>query len=88
MGRNPWVRAGGTATYGFSYYQLGYNAGVMAAQILKGEAEPATMPIQYMPQEDCVAIVNTDAVAILGIDVPEDLMESATQVTTGSVAEE
>ncbi len=87
-GEESMVRAGGTATYGFSYYQLGYNAGVMAAQILKGEGEPATMPIQYMPQEDCVAIVNTDAVAILGVDVPADLLESATQVTTGSVAEE
>jgi putative ABC transport system substrate-binding protein len=86
-GEESMVRAGGTATYGFSYYQLGYKAGVMAAQILKGEAEPASMPIQYMSQEDCVAIINTDAVEQLGLDVPTDLMEGATQVTTGSVAE-
>ncbi len=86
-GEESMVRAGGTATYGFSYYQLGYNAGVMAAQILSGEGEPATMPVQYMAEEDCVAIVNTDAVALLGIEVPAELMEGATQVTTGSVAE-
>ena len=86
-GDESMVRAGGTATYGFSYYQLGYNAGVMAAQILDGEGDPATMPVQYMAEEDCVPIVNTDAVAELGIEVPADLMDSATKVTTGSVAE-
>ncbi len=86
-GEESMVRAGGTATYGFSYYQLGYNAGVMAAQILSGEGEPATMPVQYMAEEDCVAIVNTDAVKMLGIEVPAELLEGATQVTTGSVAE-
>jgi putative ABC transport system substrate-binding protein len=86
-GEESMVRAGGTATYGFSYYQLGYNAGLMAAQILSGEGDPATMPVQYMAEEDCVPIVNTDAVAELGIEVPADLLDSATKVTTGSVAE-
>ena len=86
-GEESMVRAGGTATYGFSYYKLGYNAGVMAAKILNGESVPAEMPIQYMPEEDCVAIVNTDAVAALGIEIPADIMEGATQVTTGSTAE-
>lgn len=86
-GEESMVRAGGTATYGFSYYKLGYNAGVMAAKILSGESVPAEMPIQYMPEEDCVAIVNTDAVAALGIEVPAEIMDGATQVTTGSVAE-
>ena len=86
-GEESMVRAGGTATYGFSYYQLGYNAGVMAAQILSGEGDPATMPVQYMAEEDCVAIINTDAVAELGIEVPADLLDGATKVTTGSVAE-
>ena len=86
-GEESMVRAGGTATYGFSYYQLGYKAGVMAAQILKGEATPAEMPIQYMAEEDCVAIVNTDALAALGMEAPADLLEKATQVTTGSTAE-
>ncbi|MGM9525781.1 MAG: ABC transporter substrate binding protein [Peptococcaceae bacterium] len=86
-GEESMVRAGGTATYGFSYYKLGYNAGVMAAKILSGESVPAEMPIQYMPEEDCVAIVNTDAVAALGIEIPADIMDNATQVTTGSTAE-
>ena len=86
-GEESMVRAGGTATYGFSYYKLGYNAGVMAAQILKSEGVPAEMPIGYMPEEDCVAIVNTDALTALNLEAPAELMENATQVTTGSTAE-
>lgn len=86
-GADSMVKDGGTATYGFSYYQLGYNAGVMAAKILNGESVPAEMPIQYMPEEDCQAIINTDAVELLGIEVPADLLESATKVTTQSAAE-
>lgn len=86
-GEESMVRAGGTATYGFSYYKLGYNAGVMAAQILKGESVPAEMPIGYMPEEGCVAIVNTDALTALNLEAPAELMENATQVTTGSTAE-
>lgn len=86
-GEESMVRAGGTATYSFSYYKLGYNAGVMAAKILKGESVPAEMPVQSPQAEDLTAIINTDAVGILNIDVPADLMDSATQVTTGSTAE-
>ena len=76
------VTAGCTATYGFSYYDIGYNAGVMAAQILKGEADPATLPVQSPKAEDLTAIINTDAVELLGLEVPQDLMDSAKKVNT------
>lgn len=81
-GEESMVRAGGTATYSFSYYKLGYNAGVMAAQILKGEAVPAEMPVQSPQDEDLTAIINTEAVELLNIEVPAEIMENATQVTT------
>ena len=81
-GEESMVAAGGTATYSFSYYNIGYNAGVMAAQILKGEADPATMPVQSPQAEDLTAVINTDAVAALGIEVPQDLLDSAKKVTT------
>lgn len=81
-GEESMVTAGGTMTYSFNYYKLGYNAGVMAAQILKGEAVPAEMPVQFPQEEDLTAVINTDAVAALGIEVPAELMEGATQVTT------
>ena len=37
----------GVATLSISYYDLGVTTGKMAAQILKGEADIATMPIAY-----------------------------------------
>ena len=83
-GEESMVAAGGTATYSFSYYKLGYNAGVMAAKILKGEADPATMPVESPKAEDLVAVINTDAIKTLGIDVPADIMDSAKQVNSES----
>ena len=81
-GEESMTVAGGTATYSFSYYDIGYNAGVMAAQILKGEADPATLPVQSPKAEDLTAIINTDAVELLGLEVPQDLMDNAKKVTT------
>jgi len=37
----------GVATLSISYYDLGYATGEMAAKILKGEADIATMPVGY-----------------------------------------
>lgn len=44
------VARGGFAAYGFDYYDIGYEAGVMAAQILKGEKKASDLPVQY-PQK-------------------------------------
>ena len=40
----------GVATLSISYYDIGYKTGEMAAQILTGEADIATTPIEYAPQ--------------------------------------
>ena len=39
----------GVATLSISYYDLGYTTGQMAVKILKGEAKPQDMPIEYAP---------------------------------------
>ena len=57
----------GIATLSISYYDLGYKTGEMAAQILKGEADIATMPIAYAPQE--TKKYNAAICEDLGIDV-------------------
>lgn len=41
------VKRGGFAAYGFDYYDIGYQAGEMAAQILKDGKKPADLPVQY-----------------------------------------
>ena len=43
-------RGCGVATLSISYHDLGYTTGEMAAKILTGEADIATMPIAYAPQ--------------------------------------
>lgn len=63
------VQAGGVATYGIDYYQLGYLAGEMAVSILKGEAKPQDMPIGYLDASKCELTVNEENAAALGIDL-------------------
>ena len=85
-GATSMVEAGGTLTYGISFYQIGYDAGVMAAQILRGESVPAEMPIQGPTLDAMELIVNMDAVEYMNLEIPAELMEGATQVRT-TVAE-
>ena len=67
------LSGGGTATVSVDYYELGKQTGAMAAQILKGEAEPATMAIE-MPANNTTEI-NQEEVDLLGITVPDELAE-------------
>ena len=68
-GEEGMVEAGGLCTYSIDYYELGYLAGQMAVKILKGEAEPATMPIEYYPSDKCEFVGNDETAGILGIDL-------------------
>lgn len=68
-GEENMVEAGGLATYSIDYYKLGQKAGEMAVKILKGEAEPATMPIEYLEDSDLKLVVNQETADALGIDV-------------------
>ncbi|MFA9466729.1 MAG: ABC transporter substrate binding protein [Velocimicrobium sp.] len=72
-GESGMVDAGGLATYGIDYYELGKLTGVQAVKIIKGEAEPATMPIEYLGEDKLTLSINKDVAAQLGIVIPEDL---------------
>ena len=56
------------STLCIEYYDLGYTAGQMAAQVLKGEANIAEMPIAYA---EASAVYNAEICADLGIAPPE-----------------
>lgn len=68
-GEEGMVNAGGLATYGIDYYQLGYMAGEQAAEILADGADISEMPIGYLPAEKCTLSVNEETANALGIDV-------------------
>ena len=58
----------GVATLSISYYDLGYTTGEMAAKILTGEEDIATMPIEYT---NVTKKYNKTICDDLGLTVPE-----------------
>ncbi len=58
----------GVATLSISYYDLGYTTGEMAVKILKGEADIATMKIEYAP---ATRKYNPEICDALGLTAPE-----------------
>ena len=68
-GEENMTMGGGVATLSVNYFELGYQSGLMAATILRGEGVPATMPIQFAQHYNY--IVNGYMVEALGITVPE-----------------
>lgn len=73
-GEENQVYGGATATFGITYYGIGYNAGLMALDILENGANPAEMPIQGSTEyKYCL---NGDVLAKLGVTVPDDLADS------------
>jgi len=69
------VRRGGFAAYGFEYYDIGYEAGIMAAQILKGVKEPSELPVQY-PQ-NLKLLINKKAAEELNIEILDEWQNEA-----------
>ncbi|MDN4608265.1 ABC transporter substrate-binding protein [Sporosarcina highlanderae] len=64
------VKRGGLAAYGFEYFDIGYEAGQMAAKILKGESKPADLPVQ-IPQK-LKLIMNKETATLLGLDIKDE----------------
>mgnify|MGYP000369893392 CR=1 FL=1 len=70
-GEEGMLKAGGLATYGINYYELGKLTSKQAVKILKGESKPADMPIEYL--ENLTLKVNIEAAQKLNITIPNDL---------------
>jgi len=72
------VERGSLATVGISYEKLGKQTGAMAAKILKGEAEPADMPVEAQSEYDIY--LNQKTADRIGIEFPEELKEKALKI--------
>lgn len=64
------VSRGGFAAYGFDYNDIGYEAGLMAAQVLKGEKKPSDFPVQY-PQ-NLKLLINKKAAAEMNVELKDE----------------
>ena len=78
VGEEGGIPQGALATEGINYYNLGRQTAVMAGQILRGEAIPQEMPIQW--QAETTLIINTAAADRLGITIPDELLAAANLV--------
>lgn len=72
-GEKGMVEAGGLATYGIDYYELGKLTGQQAVQIIEGKATTEDMPIGYLAEENCELTINEEVAKQLGIEIPADL---------------
>ena len=69
--------AGGLATLGISYYDLGYQTGIMAIDVLNG-TDVSTMPIQFATGfEYCV---NKTVAEEIGFEIPEKYLPYAAEM--------
>lgn len=62
---------GGLVTLSISYFDMGYKAGELAADILEGKAQPASSPIVYCTQVE--RKFNPEVKEALGIELPADI---------------
>ncbi|NLN83954.1 MAG: ABC transporter substrate-binding protein [Firmicutes bacterium] len=61
------------ATFSISYYDLGYQAGLMAKEILVDGQDPAEMPIFHFDSSNLKLIINDEIAEALNIEIPEGL---------------
>jgi putative ABC transport system substrate-binding protein len=62
----------GVATLSISYKSIGYNAGLMAYDILVNGADPATMDIKVPTKDDVVFKYVADRAEALGLTIPDN----------------
>ncbi len=67
------VSGGGTATLGISYYNLGFQTGLMAIDVLKNGADVSKMPIQA--QTEFEYAFSLENAAVIGLEIPQELLD-------------
>lgn len=68
------VEAGALATEGIDYYNLGFQTGLIAVDVINGE-NPENMPLTTLKNTDLV--INIDSASKLNITIPEELKSKA-----------
>ncbi len=72
-GEENMCAGGGLATLSISYYNIGYNAGIMAYEILTEGKNPGEMPIQYA--DEVTKKYNAEVAEALQMEMPSDMEE-------------
>ncbi len=77
-GESGMVMAGGVATWGINYYDLGYQTAAMAIDVLFNGAKVSEMPIQA--QSSYELVVNKTYCDAIGLAIPEDMLPFAKEM--------
>jgi putative ABC transport system substrate-binding protein len=72
------VEAGAVATEGIEYFALGKVAGKMAATILKGDKAASDIKFEYFTEFH--PYINSAAAEIVGLTIPQSMLDAAQQV--------
>ncbi|MDR1546818.1 MAG: ABC transporter substrate-binding protein [Deltaproteobacteria bacterium] len=72
------IRKAGVAVLSINYYELGRQTGVMAANILQGQAKPADVPVEGQLNPNL--IVNAGYAAQIGLTVPQAVLDRAKEI--------
>ena len=64
------VNRGGFAAYGFSYYDIGHEAGEKAVEILKDGKKAGEIPVT--PPQNLKLVINENAAKEMGIEIKEE----------------
>lgn len=70
------MKRGAVAASGFSYYDLGYQTGKMAAEILKGNKKPSEIPVEL--PNSLTLMINKKAAEEQGLEVKQEWEKIAT----------
>jgi putative ABC transport system substrate-binding protein len=77
-GEGNMVKAGGLATLAIDYHKLGFQAGIMAADILDGKKKVQDMGIET--QKEFQTVINEEIAKKIGVTIPADLLKKAQEV--------
>lgn len=69
------VKAGALGTYAVNYLAVGKESAGIAADIMASGKAPSDIPVRY--KHDCDLYLNKEAINLLGIDVPKDILDRA-----------
>lgn len=76
------VELGALAAEGIDFYKLGYETGLMAADVLDGKSKPQDMPVKILEDRDIY--VNKDTLKKLNLTIPEELKSKVKLLDTKS----
>lgn len=76
------VARGAAGAWAVDYHAIGVQSGEMALRILEDGADPASMPVET--QEEMQLTLNPGAAERMGLDLPQELLDSADAVVDGS----